>query len=68
MSAAQYRSMFRLKYRSTSDGRYRSTDECLRSTVVSECWSTRLVSRSTVVGENQSTNKGCCFWYCWACT
>ncbi|KAF3559213.1 hypothetical protein F2Q69_00012792 [Brassica cretica] len=33
-----------------SDGRCRSTeDECLRSIVVSEYWSTRLVSGSTVV-------------------
>ncbi|KAF2565465.1 hypothetical protein F2Q68_00025256 [Brassica cretica] len=50
--AAQYRSMFGLKCRSISDGRCRSMEECLRSTVESECGSTRLVSGSTVVDEN----------------
>ncbi|KAF2577587.1 hypothetical protein F2Q68_00005020 [Brassica cretica] len=54
--SVKYRSMFGLKYRSTSDGRYRSTEECPRSTVVSECRSTRLVSGSTVVDENRVTN------------
>ncbi|KAF3583036.1 hypothetical protein DY000_02030529 [Brassica cretica] len=49
-------SMFGLEYRLTSDRRYRSTEECLRSTVMSECRSTRLVSRSTVVDENRATN------------
>ncbi|KAF3585815.1 hypothetical protein F2Q69_00029382 [Brassica cretica] len=44
--------MFGLKYRSTSGGRYRSMEECLRSTVVSDYWSTRLVSGSMVVDEN----------------
>ncbi|KAF2550886.1 hypothetical protein F2Q68_00033774 [Brassica cretica] len=59
--AAQYRSMFGLKYRSMSDGRCRSTgDECLWSMVVSEYRSTGLVSGSTVVDENQATNKRCC--------
>ncbi|KAF2575935.1 hypothetical protein F2Q70_00002679 [Brassica cretica] len=53
--AAQYRSMFGLKYRSTSDGRYRLTEEYLRSMMVSECRSMRLVSGSTVVDENQAT-------------
>ena len=46
--------MFGLKYRSTSDERYRSTKECLWSTVVSECRSTRLASGSTVAEENSS--------------
>ncbi|KAF2550887.1 hypothetical protein F2Q68_00033775 [Brassica cretica] len=59
--AAQYRSMFVLKYRLMSDGRCRSTgDECLRSMVVSEYRSTGLVSGSTVVDENRATNKRCC--------
>ena len=59
--AAQYRSMFGLKYRSMSDGRCRSTgDECLRSTVMGEYWSTGLVPGSTVVDENRATNKRCC--------
>ncbi|KAF2587186.1 hypothetical protein F2Q70_00035925 [Brassica cretica] len=44
-----------------SDGRCRSTeDECLRSMVVSECRSTRLVSGSTVADKNQATNRCCC--------
>ncbi|KAF2565848.1 hypothetical protein F2Q68_00025576 [Brassica cretica] len=59
--AAQYRSMFRLKYRSMSDGRCRSTgDECLRSTMVSEYRSMGLVPVSTVVDENRAMNKRCC--------
>ncbi|KAF3509722.1 hypothetical protein F2Q69_00006262 [Brassica cretica] len=46
--------MFGLKYRSMSDGRCRSTgDECLWSMVMGEY-------RSTVVDENQATNKRCC--------
>ncbi|KAF2602977.1 hypothetical protein F2Q70_00025121 [Brassica cretica] len=58
--AAQYRSMFRLKCLSISDGRYRSMEGCLRSTVESECRSMRLVSGSTVVDENRSMNLCCC--------
>ncbi|KAF3551715.1 hypothetical protein DY000_02007231 [Brassica cretica] len=58
---AQYRSMFGLKYRSTSDGRcWSMEEECLLSMVVSECRSTRLVSGSTVADENQVMNKCCC--------
>ena len=50
--------MFGLKYRSTSDERCRSTEEeCLRSMVVSECRSMRLVFESRVADENQATNK-----------
>ncbi|KAF3583191.1 hypothetical protein F2Q69_00029498 [Brassica cretica] len=59
--AAQYRSMFGLKYRSMWDGRCRSTgDECLRSRVVSEYRSTGLVPGSTVVDKNRATNKCSC--------
>ncbi|KAF3592810.1 hypothetical protein DY000_02021960 [Brassica cretica] len=43
------------------DGRCRSMeDECLRSTVVSECRSTGLVHGSMVVDKNRATNKCCC--------
>ncbi|KAL0705994.1 hypothetical protein Bca4012_072420 [Brassica carinata] len=53
--------MFGLKYRSTSDGRCRLTeDECLLSIVVSEIRLTRLVSGSTVADKNRETNKCCC--------
>ncbi|KAF3560246.1 hypothetical protein F2Q69_00011313 [Brassica cretica] len=57
---AQYRSMFRLKCLSISDGIYRSMEGCLRSTVESECRSMRLVSGSMVVDENRSMNLCCC--------
>ncbi|KAF2537317.1 hypothetical protein F2Q68_00021161 [Brassica cretica] len=53
--------MFRLEYRSMSNGRCRSTEEeCLRLTVVSECRSAKLVFGSTVVDENRATNCCCC--------
>ncbi|KAF3585268.1 hypothetical protein F2Q69_00029388 [Brassica cretica] len=59
--AVQYQSMFGLKYRLTSDGRCRSTEEeCLQSMVVSEYRLTRLVSRSTVADKNRAKNKCCC--------
>ncbi|KAF3547135.1 hypothetical protein DY000_02006467 [Brassica cretica] len=59
--AAQYRSMFGLKYRSLSDGRcWSAEDECFRSMVVIECRSRRLVSGSTMADENRATNKCCC--------
>ncbi|KAF3541470.1 hypothetical protein F2Q69_00022397 [Brassica cretica] len=59
--AAQYRSMSTMEYRSMIDGRCRlMEDECLRSTVVSEYRSTRLVSGSTVVERNRATNGCCC--------
>ena len=59
--AAQYRSMVRLEYRSTSDERCRSMEEeCLQLTVVRECWSMKLVFGSTVVDENRATNCCCC--------
>ncbi|KAF3485655.1 hypothetical protein F2Q69_00052720 [Brassica cretica] len=59
--AAQYRSMSGLEYRSMSDGRcWSMEDECLRSTVVSEYWSTGLVYGSTVVERNRAANMCCC--------
>ncbi|KAF2573026.1 hypothetical protein F2Q70_00002169 [Brassica cretica] len=58
---AGVRSMSDGRCRSMSDGRFRSMeDECLRSTLVSEYWSTGLVSGSTVVERNRATNRCCC--------
>ncbi|KAF2598754.1 hypothetical protein F2Q68_00011210 [Brassica cretica] len=59
--ATQYRSMSGMEYRSMSDGRCRSMeDECLRLMVVGEYRSTGLVSGSTVVERNRTTNRCCC--------
>ncbi|KAF3513007.1 hypothetical protein F2Q69_00006083 [Brassica cretica] len=59
--AVQYRSMSEMECRSMSGEGYLSTEGlCCRSTGVSENWSTRLVSGSTVVEQNRATRKCCC--------